>query len=36
MWYGDNMLDAVLFIFVDHFVVRGCEHCHEEVYRRLQ
>ena len=33
MWYSGNMLDAVLYVFVGSFVVRGC---HEEVYRRLR
>ena len=24
MWYSGNMLDAVLYVFVGCFVVRGC------------
>ena len=24
MWYSDNMLDAVLYVFIGCFVVRGC------------
>ena len=32
MWYSGNMLDAVLYVFVGCFVVRGCAVTRRYIY----